>query len=64
MPECDMWTTTWSWSALAAMCVKLMTLADVYCGRAGVPINEWNMHEVHEVQSACIVTFAGCSRQR
>ena len=37
---CDMWTTTGSRSAQTAVCVRLMTLADVCCGRAGVRMNE------------------------
>ena len=32
-----------------------MTLADVCRGRAGVPMNEWCVHDVREVHPACVV---------
>ena len=47
-----------------AVCVRLMTLADVCRGRAGVHMSEWCVPEVREVQAACVVTSQGRRRRR
>jgi hypothetical protein len=47
-----------------AVCVRLMMLADDCRGCAGVHMSEWCVHEVREVQAACVVTSQGRPRRR
>ena len=42
----------------------LWCAANEHCGRAGMQMGEWSVHEVRVVQATCTVTFAGPPQQR